>query len=697
MAFKDEKRSSGIINMADIMRKISDEQFVEFVKVVKGWTLDERVIAGRNTFALLLQHFGELKDETSIRTMLLFLHISTKLGCMGLDAVSDKKKKEVLDYFQDLTPFQNAVRKEESFFDYKLINDSLYCQLVDNYFCATLEPLIPPGSDYILHLFTYMLLVACADTVNDKGIKTIQKLREDYLDYAPLKRDGKVSEFKGTLDKTILLSPEQKREVEEAQRKAKKDAEIKDQEDRHKQLYRIKNLNKGDTFLFGSYPQISKRSNDRVEWVVLDKTSNSVMVISKKILDVKPFHRSKVTTPWSKSLIRTWLNNEFIEKAFNDEEKSLIVPTAIKEPGSDGTVYNTTDKVFLLSEQEVKRYFTTVESRSAESTKVAGNEYWGLRSYKKGADSFQYCTSGGRVMSNKFGTDGFTYINYDCALGVRPAMWLSIEYLSPDERLILQEEKELKEKEKIKEKERKKREREVFEVKKKAYEDARNVWIDECSIIREKRAKEIENREEEYRSNFIKEQTSKCQTEMSTKNHRIVELNAQIEEEKAIIAGLGFLKILEKKRHQDKIVALSKEILCINSEIEQIKEIYATDSATVERELAKVRKMITTCVEKAFPLPPEPPKPILPKANTKAEKTSKNGKSTRLLKDLLPDERTILKKLGEVPQTTQEIQNSILPRCSTMRVEILLNRLACDGYLTIVKDGNSTYYCKVKS
>ena len=51
--------------------------------------------------------------------------------------------------------------------------------------------------------------------------------------------------------------------------------------------------------------------------------------------------------------------------------------------------------------------------------------------------SFQYCTSGGIIKSNFFRTDdtGWGHFNYDCTLGVRPAMWIAASLNALDEQI----------------------------------------------------------------------------------------------------------------------------------------------------------------------------------------------------------------------------------------------------------------------
>lgn len=233
MAFKDEQRSSGIIDASAIMRKASDKNFDEYIEQVKKWTPEERSNAGRNTFAQLVKQFQFLWDENPsafVQPLIAFVNFATQLGCAGLESVSENKKNEVANYFQDLEVMKNVVLQREDFFDYKELADDGYRTLVEGFLCASLEPLAPSGASYTNILFTYMLLVACADKVNENGIRAVKKLRDDYFDYAPKKKSGKAKEFKGTFDKTMFLSPEEMKAAEEARKKAAEEEKRKAEE-----------------------------------------------------------------------------------------------------------------------------------------------------------------------------------------------------------------------------------------------------------------------------------------------------------------------------------------------------------------------------------------------------------------------------------------------------------------------------------
>lgn len=102
---------------------------------------------------------------------------------------------------------------------------------------------------------------------------------------------------------------------------------------------------------FGAYPQsdVSGNKKDAIEWIVLDRQGNKALLYSKYILDCKCYNNLLKNVTWETCDIRKWLNDSFYNKAFDNSEKSQIENTNIDSAAND--------KVFLLSEEEVRKYF----------------------------------------------------------------------------------------------------------------------------------------------------------------------------------------------------------------------------------------------------------------------------------------------------------------------------------------------------
>ena len=117
-----------------------------------------------------------------------------------------------------------------------------------------------------------------------------------------------------------------------------------------------------DTVTFGSYPQSSTSADklEPIEWIVLERDykNNRALLLSKYILDNVSFNSEHKACKWKDSELRQWINQTFYEKAFNDNEKNQILEdTHISNTSFDENGDAVTDKVFILSEAEVGKYF----------------------------------------------------------------------------------------------------------------------------------------------------------------------------------------------------------------------------------------------------------------------------------------------------------------------------------------------------
>ena len=115
-----------------------------------------------------------------------------------------------------------------------------------------------------------------------------------------------------------------------------------------------------------------------IDWLVLDVQSDRVLIISWYILDIRAYHGTNELITWEYSDIRHYLNNEFMYNRFTPDEILQIAETTLINSnnqwfGTDGG-NDTIDRVFLLSIEEVVRYF-------GDSGKL-GNQpqahYWGI-------------------------------------------------------------------------------------------------------------------------------------------------------------------------------------------------------------------------------------------------------------------------------------------------------------------------------
>ena len=199
----------------------------------------------------------------------------------------------------------------------------------------------------------------------------------------------------------------------------------------------------GDKITFGTYEQDNVTSNgtEDIEWLVLAKENNKILVISDKALDSQPYNEKRQSITWEQCSLRKWLNDSFLNAAFSEEERALIQNTTVsadKNPSYNTSPGNaTTDKVFLLSINEAKKYFNSNDARKCAPTayaKAQGANTNNTNKTPSGADACwwwlrspgNYQNYAAHVLS-----DGSVYyrgynINYD-HFCVRPALWISIE------------------------------------------------------------------------------------------------------------------------------------------------------------------------------------------------------------------------------------------------------------------------------
>ena len=194
----------------------------------------------------------------------------------------------------------------------------------------------------------------------------------------------------------------------------------------------------GSYIFFGEYEQDNDEATGKeaIEWLVLDKQEDKMLVISRYGLDSQPYNTELDDVTWENCSLRNWLNGTFFEAAFIPEEKAVILNssvTAEANPKYDTSAGNdTTDKVFLLSFNEVNRYFADDAHRVCQGTpfslfdlpEVEKDENdlcnWWLRSPG-------YCSSYGSGVT-RAGVVAYWGGTVDLdILTVRPAMWIRIE------------------------------------------------------------------------------------------------------------------------------------------------------------------------------------------------------------------------------------------------------------------------------
>lgn len=182
----------------------------------------------------------------------------------------------------------------------------------------------------------------------------------------------------------------------------------------------------GDTITFGHYEQDNNLANGKepIEWKVLKREGNKALITSKYALDCKPYNAEKGNAKWEDSTLRKWLVNDFMNLAFNEEQKNLIQETTLPDNYM-------IEKIFLLSKDEAENYFDSDSDRQVEATEYAkangvfvdvmNNKCcWWLRTQGLGEGLILAVGSEGDI--GKFGAD----VIYS-STAVRPALWINLK------------------------------------------------------------------------------------------------------------------------------------------------------------------------------------------------------------------------------------------------------------------------------
>ncbi len=166
-----------------------------------------------------------------------------------------------------------------------------------------------------------------------------------------------------------------------------------------------------DVIIFGNY------NGKALTWRVLTRNANSVLLITESCVDERHFQKNQNDPKYYiNSPIRNYLNERFLQEAFNDSERNLIETHNLPTTGG-----NVSDKVFLLSADEAARYFDSDAERISEDKTT-----WFLRT----ANPVKLAVLNHiRTIPMKVNSKGEVY-QYDWTTdykeGIRPAIWVDI-------------------------------------------------------------------------------------------------------------------------------------------------------------------------------------------------------------------------------------------------------------------------------
>ena len=185
---------------------------------------------------------------------------------------------------------------------------------------------------------------------------------------------------------------------------------------------------------FGEYmiPTDSKPSDIKIwtdcEWFVIKTEEEKALLLAKDCIDWEFFcgdnrlFEPAVPCSWEKSYLRNYLNGELYDRMFTEEEKKAILP-----------INDYSDKMFILSVDELDRYFPYMNLRRADM--FFGGEVddrvkvwkepaiWWTNTVGEEPNQIAVVLENGSIDHEGFYNDADE-------VGIRPAMWVDIREIA---------------------------------------------------------------------------------------------------------------------------------------------------------------------------------------------------------------------------------------------------------------------------
>lgn len=193
----------------------------------------------------------------------------------------------------------------------------------------------------------------------------------------------------------------------------------------------------GSTLLFGRMPQ-KNWCAEPLRWILLARENGRVLVTTEQAIasiDIPKYSSLQnllQSGTWDVSPIRQWLNGEFMNAVFTEEEQSRIAAVTLTNHGNIKSRKKggaeTTDRVFLLSMDEVEAYLPTQRLRRAPATAYTAFQMHGQASL--GVWATRTPGNGKHKKPASVSVDGFTVNHEGNARAyylLRPALWLREE------------------------------------------------------------------------------------------------------------------------------------------------------------------------------------------------------------------------------------------------------------------------------
>ena len=189
------------------------------------------------------------------------------------------------------------------------------------------------------------------------------------------------------------------------------DNKTKEYEAEQKRKEKIAKWSVGNTVSFGK----NYINNRDMKWLVLENDGDKALIVSKYLFTNRSYNNIRTKVDWNTCDLRKWINSDFINNAFSDDQQRKIA-------GTEGY------KIFILNSKEIEKYFNTSLKRityfSEEDDGRGSGGYWWVAS-NSGSEGTHvlYVDPNGQILTNSVFT-----VDY-CHFFVRPAMWVDVKEL----------------------------------------------------------------------------------------------------------------------------------------------------------------------------------------------------------------------------------------------------------------------------
>jgi hypothetical protein len=189
---------------------------------------------------------------------------------------------------------------------------------------------------------------------------------------------------------------------------------------------------------FGHYPQKSGTDMSDISWFVMSEDEDKLLLVSEFALDCKPYNETNTNCEWANCSLRSWLNSNFLNAAFNEIEQKAIIEE--KHSSSENRMFgipsgtDVNDKVFIISHVNNPQLFEKSSYRIVLPTPyaisngaiVVDKEFPKLWTRDFGETK----NKTGYISDDGFSVTNGTEVN-SRHIGVRPAIWVKKEFFAP--------------------------------------------------------------------------------------------------------------------------------------------------------------------------------------------------------------------------------------------------------------------------